>query len=425
METSRSINNLNPFKQASLTAVIFLAALATVALAPSVVSAQPGDVTVKDGFLSLGLNVQMFYQYLEKDMGEEVHPEYSSQFKWRRIRPTATGHLLDDDLRFYLHLNVAPGALELMDFYVDYTFFPEVRLRVGQYKVPFTRYRIQSYSNLQFVDWAIVTKYFGAERNLGISLHNGYEKPMPIEYEIGLFTGRNSRTSHGVGISQVTGEPVTNPSDLVEPAAQDEFHPAVGAHMAYNYDNIQTAYETDFEKTGFRFAAGASAVWDANPVPYRDFSLRVAPELLMKFYGISLSGNYYMGFDEPDGEMARTALSMTGFLVNASYLISKWVEVSARYAQVDTDKKFREDAMDRAQDIISAESDPETAEALADQYANVGRIKSENEITACVNIYLVGRKLKLQNDASWLGHVNHDDEEKQDFRFRTQLQLAF
>ena len=374
--------------------------------------------------LTFGLTVQMLYEYYEKDMGPNEHPEYSSIYRWRRIRPTLRGTMLDGDLRCYLHINAVPGALELMDFNIEYAFRPEVQLRFGQFKIPFTRYRIHSNKNLQFSDWAIVTRYFGAERQVGFSLHNGYEKPMPFEYELGLFNGLNSRKSHGIGIAEVSGEKVGNPSDLVEPVPYDEFHPSVVCHLAYNYGRIVTSYETDFAKRGFRFAGGASAIWDANPAPYRDFSLRLAPEFLMKVRGFAISGTYYVGFHEKDSVMERTALDMTGAVVQTSYLIGQWVEPAVRYAYVGTTSEFRIDASRRASSIIAA-TDKEKREEIKGQYANAGRLKAEREYTVGLNVYMVRRTLKLQNDMSILQHLASDGDIKQDLRFRSQLQLAF
>ena len=72
---------------------------------------------------------------------------------------------LKEALKFKLHLSTAPPSLELMDYYLNYRAKKEhLQFRFGQYKVPFTRYRIQSFQRLTFVDWSIVTRYFRAER---------------------------------------------------------------------------------------------------------------------------------------------------------------------------------------------------------------------------------------------------------------------
>jgi hypothetical protein len=82
----------------------------------------------------------------------------------------------------------------------------DYQLRIGQCKVPFTRFRIQSFQRLTFADWPIVTKFFGGERQIGVTLHNGYEDPPVRAYVVGLLSGVNARASHGIGIATVYGE---------------------------------------------------------------------------------------------------------------------------------------------------------------------------------------------------------------------------
>ena len=161
-----------------------------------------------------------------------------------------------------------------MDFYLDYAAHPEARIRVGQSKIPFTRYRIQSFKNLQFVDWAITTKYFGAERQAGSRCTTATKSPG------GSSTRRGSTPESTPGRPTRGGSrfsparTIENPSDLVDGSAIDEFHPAVALHLAYNHAGIVTSYDTDFAGGGFRFMAGVSGVW--TPTRYRTRTRRCA-----------------------------------------------------------------------------------------------------------------------------------------------------
>ena len=370
------------------------------------------------------LAVQLQFSYLEKDMGPGQHPDYSSVLQWRRIRPKVKGTMLHKDLAYQLHFNTAPGALELMDFYIDYTVTPLFHVRVGQNKIPFTQYRNGSFSDLQLVDWPITIKYFGAERQVGFTFHDGINKAGAFQYELGVYSGMNARKSNDVGFAQVFGEKPQNPSSLVEPAPLDEFHPALALHLAYNHDHIVTAYNTDFEKRGPRFSAGGSVVWDANPIYFRDYALRAAPELLFKCSGFSLGGVFYTGFYEQEGDMDRMALATTGATVSTSYLIGHAVEIAARYSYAGTTKDLRDDAAQRGDDRIASAS-AETLEQVATQYANAGLVHTEREYNAGINVFLSGRTLKLQNDASWLTHIDYKGRIKEDLLIRSQLQLAF
>jgi len=145
----------------------------------------------------------------------------------RRIRSTFTVSRPEYETVFRLHLSPAPGSFELMDMYFNAGLTSQLQLRVGQYKMPFTRYRIQSFQRLTFVDWAIVTRYFGAGRQIGFSLHNGYEGPPRFAYAIGIFSGVIARAAHATGFPLLFGEKLTNPSDLSGSALKSEFHPVL------------------------------------------------------------------------------------------------------------------------------------------------------------------------------------------------------
>jgi phosphate-selective porin O/P len=381
--------------------------------------------------IKLGLLVQMYFNYMRKDNGDDA--EDSSFLGFRRIRPTLAGQLLDPKINYYLHLSTAPGSIELIDYYVNYVASDDLHLRIGQYKTPFTRYRIQSGKRLTLVDWSIVTKYFGSERQTGISLHNGYEKPSAIEYVLGVFSGYNMRKSHATGLARIYGEKSGNISDLVNPAERGEIHPEIFGRFAYNYGGIKVNTDTDFAGGAPRFSLGLNAAWDNNPVRMHDFSLRLAPELLVKAYGISFAAIYYLGYvEEMKGDEVQTGdthtykPAMTGHLIQASYLFCERYEIALRYARIGFGGDITEEARDRAAALIEAE--PEGSEARSDvenQYESAGMTLREEELVAGVNIYLVGTSLKLQSDITALIHTRYRDEDRTDVRVRSMLQLAF
>jgi hypothetical protein len=340
---------------------------------------------------------QLRLEFESRDKGENECRTSDLYLKARRIRPMLSASLLNSRLTFKLHLSTAPGSLELMDFYFNYRFNEQMQFRYGQYKVPFTRYRIQSFQNLTFVDWAIVTKYFGAERQMGLALHNGYEKPPSWGYVVGIFTGVNARASHAVGLPVVYGEEITNPSDLADPGKPPEFHPEIFLHATYKANGIRVQSDSDEEGGPLRYLLGFSAAWDLDPITHQDFSLRLAPELLIKYQGFSISTIGYAGFAEM-GRVAHVNLAMLGGLFQAAYRVNRRYEVSNRYAIVD----FTESLINDAQ----------------------AEMVREEEVTAGFNIYLSGHSLKWQHDAGWLRHSG-SDERQTDFLLRSQFQVTF
>ncbi len=345
----------------------------------------------------------------------------------RRIRFTFLGDFPRNSLTFKLHLSLAPGSLELMDMQFDYRWYKSHHIRVGQYKVPFTTYRMQSFQRLAFADWAIVTKYFGAERQMGVCVHNGYEKPPTWAYAIGVFSGQNARASHAVGMAGIYGEPVSNPSDLAEPGPKAEFHPAVFAHVSYNRNGASVQSESDRTGGGLRGSVGLNGGWDFDPNRYQNLKGRFASEVLLKYRGASFRSIGYLGLVKigcPGG----TRTGMTGALVQGAYRFAGRYEVAARYAIADFADELTSAAYDRAQRLIAeAAASPllrEQIDAVKAQYKNAGRVVREEEMTIGFNVYIDGDALKWQNDAARLIHSRIDGD-RIDYVVRSQLQVAF
>jgi hypothetical protein len=340
-----------------------------------------------------------------RDQGADRDRTESNTMEARRIRLTLSGTIVRPALAYRLHLSAAPGSLELMDFYFDYRLADGVQLRYGQYKVPFTRYRIQSFQRLTFADWSIVTRYFGAERQMGFAVHNGYEKPAAFSYVAGLFSGVNARAAHAIGLPELYGAAITNPSDLAHPGAKSEIHPEVFVHLAHHAKGMDITSESDEERGGLRSSIGLSAAWDLDPAAEQDFTGRLAPELLIKYQGFSAGIIGYAGFSEVDSP-TETKLTMLGGLLQGAYRLHRTSEVAVRYAAFDIRDCLIEDVRRRNPLLLS------------------GPAYVKHEFTAGFTIYIVEHAVKWQHDAAWLKRTVAG-ETRDDFSVRSQFQLAF
>jgi len=388
----------------------------------------PFSISDKSGRFSVAVGLAAQIMVKVKSSGSGSDRDTDATIFMRRIRPTLKGTALSKDLKWYLHLSTAPGALEFMDFYLDYTFNPLLRLRVGDCKVPFTRYRIQSFKHLTLVDWSVVTRYFGAERQYGVTLHSGFEKPGALEYALGIYTGENARGSHAVGLGGIYGEPKTNPSDMTDPQPPASFHPEIVARFAYNHGGIDIGTDSDFAGGGPRVSAGMSLAWDTRPTHYHDLALRLAPEVLFKAGGFSMSALGYLGFVPPvgsDSGVETPRLGLAGALAQVSYVFLGRLELAARYSAVVMMETLREEARERADGLVAAETDKDKAAALAKQYKNAGLTEAEHEVTVGFNVYIIGRNLKWQNDLTYKASPRTNLDTRHDIQFRTQLGLAF
>jgi len=378
----------------------------------------PFEFESDDGLSSIrpGLTLQLLF-YCENEQTSSGIGQNSASIQSRRIRPTIRGNILSRDIGYYLHLSTNVGSLELMDLYFDFRIVPDLVVRAGQCKIPFTRYRIMSFKNLTFPDWASLIKYFGAERQMGLSLHNGYEKQNEFAYVLGVYTGQNARASQATGLARTYGISVANPSDLTDPAAPDEIHPELVGYFSYNYGGIDTKTDTDWNGGGLRFSLGLSAAWDIRPVKYVDIAQRVAPEFLLKVSNLSFFSAFFAGFvqDTYQDESSDSGPAITSALVQTSYLFMRRVEIIARYAFVDVKNDILEDAR------MMAESD---ADITPEDLEKIAFVNQEHETALGINFYIIGTSLKLQTDVAWLG-TRLMNEERDDVRVRSQLTLTF
>lgn len=155
-----------------------------------------------------------------------------------------------------------------------------------------------------------------------------------------------------------------------------------------------------------------------------DLALRLAPELLLKVRHLSFFSVFYLGFVQRGDGVADQRLGMLGVTFQTSYLFIQRLELALRYSMVHVDSRVAEDARSRAAQIIAAAADSDETAALTKQYGKAGQVNREHEASLGLNVYFIGRSLKLQTDLSWL---NHDllARQQSDLRLRIQLQLAF
>lgn len=357
---------------------------------------------------------QMLSRYLSLERGGGKSRAETTVMRARRIRPILEMNLLEPHLFFRLHMSAAPNSLELMDFYFDLGINKEIRVRFGQYKVPFTQYRIQSFQRLTLVDWAITTRGFGAERQMGFAVHNGYESAGANAFVFGVFTGVNARNAHAVLLPLAYAEDLPNPSNLADPGPAAEFHPELCLHLLHKYGEIDVRSASDLKRGSLRYSLGFSAAYDLDPEGHQDFALRLAPEMLAKYRGVSLNAVAYAGFSEmrdPDNaeaqDEARTELAMVGLLIEPAYRINRRYELAGRYALVDLRDNLLED--------VSRWTEPLPSQPQAER---------EEEFRAGLNVYLAGHSLKWQNDFGALVH-HLGDGHLTDYELRSQFQLTF
>ncbi|HJL19742.1 MAG TPA: hypothetical protein RMH99_29030 [Sandaracinaceae bacterium LLY-WYZ-13_1] len=369
------------------------------------------------------LRVSLFAQLqLRIDDREQAAGERTTDARVlvRRIRPILRGAFLDGRIQSTLHLEVAPGSMELIDLYVDGTILPELHLRAGQFKVPFTQYWQQSLVNLSTVDWPLTSRWFGGERQFGLMAHNQHRNPSGVQYALGLFAGENRRGAYARELPRLYGESHGNPSSLTDPRAPGDFHAEIIGRIGHFAADVHPETLYDVSGGGFRHGVALSAAWDSGPEHRRDWALRVAPEVLLKWEGLSFTAVGYLGLVETmDRSMAPGGI---GFITELGWQVHRHVQIGVRYARVSLFDDLVDDAAAYAGSLEP--TDPELHEDWASQYGDVGHLRARHELSLAVHVPIIGRSLSLASDVSWM-RSERDDGDRDDVRVRVQLQLAF
>ena len=102
------------------------------------------------------------------------------------MRPRFQGTLWEHfDYRFMV--DVAGGRLQLLDVYIDVKYVPWAVLRIGKAKTPFGLERLQSATDLRFVERGLPTQLV-PNRDIGVQLHGDVAGGL-VSYQIGVLNG--------------------------------------------------------------------------------------------------------------------------------------------------------------------------------------------------------------------------------------------
>lgn len=210
-----------------------------------------------------------------------------------------------------VQINTSPDKLEWVDLYADVPLGEAFRMRLGQHKIAFGLYRQQSNFDLVFTDWSPTTRFFGAERQLGITGSAFGDGTVGLSF--GAYAGDNARASHGVGAARLNGVELGNRSSFAERESYTTLHPELVARVVG------------------RHALGefsGSVAWDSDPTD-TDFRTRATIDALFHTSSWTLWSALYAAAttSRPDS---------LGALGEISYTVSDAWSVGARYSWLDT-----------------------------------------------------------------------------------------
>ena len=314
--------------------------------------------------------------------------DIESEFSIPRARLTLGGKAFSKDLGYKLQIDFGKGSVALKDFYVDYSLDSEwLKLRAGQFKRPFSRQQLNSSSKLGLVDSSITDKAFGAGRDIGVMLHNGFGKKNDFEYAVGVFNGSGDKGKFS-GSADADGNVSGKFSNL-----PGQLDPMLVMRAGYNYGGIKRYSEGDFEGGDLRFALGASSQLNFDVADEASSSVGIGVDASLKVSGFSFDTEFFLGMDQDDatGGFTSQALSAMGLYAQAGYVIGEKYLPMVRF------------------ETLMPEGDGNDTKV----------------VTAGFGAFFFGHNVKLQTELSWINTETGDDSSTSDLRVRTQLQLGF
>ena len=383
-----------------------------------------GPVRIKvgksDDWIGIGFAAQMEFEYDQQFTGAGFANDSTETLEFRRIRTTLSSSFIDGRIRSRFQINLTPSAFELIDMWFSFTRFKFATFRMGQFKIPYDRYRAQSFAALSMVDWAPTTRMFGSERQVGAEMLAGGGF-LGLEYAIGLFSGVNARASHAVGITEVYGEVPKNASDFGFGEVVSSFHPEIAARFARNFGKINT--DTNSDVTGskeLRQSVGAGIAWDARPVSTEDLALRLSAEWLAKIRHVHMNVVSYVAWYEP-WQGGKMLFGPIGFMAEAGYRFSLMWELALRYSVTYLTPWLRSDSRSYGASQIANATDPASA---IEQYGQNGEQTTDNELAIAGTSHIIGNSLKVVAEAAWTAQ-RWEAGRRNGFRFNLQLQFLF
>ena len=323
----------------------------------------------------------------QSDDGSLVNPE--SNFLVRRARLKFDGFAFSPKLKYKLELGLSnrdiSGASEftsnapryILDAVIKWNFYENFELWFGQTKLPGNRERVISSGNLQQVDRSLLNSRFNIDRDLGIQLRHHFKLSdnfvVKEMFSIAQGEGRNITTGN-LGGHQYTGRlellPFGNFSSKGDYSGSDlkrESNPKLAIGATYDHNN--NAVKNRSNQGSYMFTDDGFYETNINT-----FFI----DAMFKYKGFSFMAEYAnRDADDPfaknaDGSLTGDEVQVgNGYNLQTGYLLKNNWEVSGRYTNIDLDKTI-------------------TGKNPEDQY------------TLGVSKYIVGHKLKVQSDISYL-----------------------
>ncbi len=347
----------------------------------------PGDgLTFKSEDESFAMAIRLRIQFRDELTSEDVDgvETLTNAFGIRRARLQFKGNIFSKYVKYKAEFALSPRDLSLqggstrytplLSWYTDFTYLRDLSLRVGQYKLLYSRQRVVSSGDQEFVDRNIAQNEFNLDRDIGGHLYSKNLLGLDLfRYYLGLSIGegRDVYEAESVSSGQVS-------------------HQFLGRVEVLPFGDFEDYSEVDFERLDkFRLSFGAAYAYLKNGARTRGYQgsnfaddgtvnyHNATADLMIKWAGMTVFSDFFyregertepIASGDEDGNLPRNGW---GGSIQVGYLIPTIpLGVGLRYGGV------------------SAAGFDTNETALSDS----------QEVGATAGWYMAGHDLKLQAD---------------------------
>ncbi|WOD45265.1 porin [Hwangdonia lutea] len=333
-----------------------------------------------------------------------------SNFLVRRARLKFDGYAFTPKLKYKLELGLSNRDISgaspftsnapryILDAVIKWNFAPGFDLWFGQTKLPGNRDRIISSGNLQQVDRSLLNSRFNIDRDLGVQLRHQFNISdvfvVKEIFSVAQGEGRNITTGN-LGGHQYTGRiellpfgNFTSKGDYVGADLIREQTPKLALGVSYDHNN--NAVKTRSNQGSYMAIDGDTGFFETN-------INTLFIDAMFKYKGFSFMAEYAdRDAQDPwaknsDGSLTDDEVQVgKGLNLQTGILCKNDWEISGRYTHIKLDQ-------------------------------NITEKNPESQYTLGVSKYIVGHKLKVQTDISYL-EINGGNNE---LMWRLQFDIHF
>lgn len=276
---------------------------------------------------------------------DDYSNEKQREFKINRARLKVGGHAFQPWLKYYWEYELSQS--NLLDFRIMVEKWKWLSLKVGQWKVEFSRERFISSGEQQMMDRSFINRPFTVDRQQGIELY-GHLKAAGLadfNYWVAALTGtgrgnRSNDDKHLMYFGRFQWNMLGRPLDFE--GGDLEYHEKPAAILAISALTNQSPY-TRFSQAGGGSLEGFT---DELPGRYRVNQYNLESALMYKGFSWQSEWHHKNIIDRKNGD---STTQLQGYYIQAGYffhsLIDKFpkqLEIAARHARYRPDTRINQ-----------------------------------------------------------------------------------